>query len=115
MLVESSDEDTITVESKYQDGETEDSEEHCDFDEVDAKDGSKDQDHEDDTDSQTKNGPTLKYMVKPAIGFQNSNALTASLEMMHISPMIPSTVSLQPPHHSLSTSSQACCVGNPHI
>ena len=46
MLVESSDEDTITEEDKYEGGETDNSEEHLDVDEDNVQDDSKDQDGE---------------------------------------------------------------------
>ena len=54
MLVESSDEDTITEEDKYEGGETDNSEEHLDVDEDNVQDDSKDQDGEDDIVQPTK-------------------------------------------------------------
>ena len=54
MLVESLDKETITEESEYEGGETDDSEEHLDVDEDDARDASKDQDSEDNAVQPTK-------------------------------------------------------------
>ena len=54
MLAESLDEDTITEESEHQGGKTDDSEEHFDVDEKNAKDDSQVQDGEDDAQQPTK-------------------------------------------------------------
>ena len=84
MLAASLDEGTITEESEYQGGETEDSKGHLLMSmkmmwKMTPKIKMVKMMHY----SYPKNGPTLWYMMMLDIGFQSNKTLTASLEMMH--------------------------------